>query len=1190
MKNRRYISRELKLGIYLPILFSLLFLSTARAQDYVITTAESWHVNQTLSTNVIVDAGGVLTIDAGVVIGFNYADVNSDTVGDLRLEVRNGGRVIINGTNTNPVIFQGTGSTPPVAAGNSKWWQGIKISGTGSCTFSNLSIKNADNALLLNSPASIGGVTIDGCYNGITIADTLSGTVEITAANITNATGGGIVVNNGTTIIRNSNVTGVPNNGIVINAPNVTIDWTTVTGCTGSGVYNTAAGTNVVIKNSSLSSNSKSGLFNLLGNVTVTNSAFNSNTFQGVVNSAGTLSISQSDVSNNAGRGILASGAGTTTIRNITDTANGNVGVEINPIRVLTDVLTPTGTADATMPTVSCLYSNLFSNSKTSTPANIQVSSLATSATPVADFTTNWWGVSTGIINLVSMVMPNSVNYINWRIAGTYSVGSSSVLSPTKSVTITYPMTNQNVLLGETMNVTWTSVGNIPFIIISDSNATTTVLSKYFVVPNTGSYSYIPNGATTDDHYLAVKSYSSDSTTVKSVVNPYTVITSAITINKPVSTDTVYGNRSTVVRWVAPSTVSKIAIVFSPGGAFTTDSTLVANNIDASLGNYTVNIPNSASGAAGAIRVVDVTTNYATGWSTKATSSNVVVIPAPPSSTWGYTATGSSMSVAVDTVTFLPYGASPAMPVENKDTYVGAFWNDGSGTLKPCGYARGIVTVTGVNQFRGLTVWGDDPTTSSVKEGPAEGDKVYFKVWRQAWGTSDSTVKVAKYNNGVTSTFVGDTTYATYNKDGLVTLDSLFFRRGSAQVSSDYDSVIYVYSNITSGRWFLFSSFVQPAGTPPTIVTITDSLRGIGSPTDSSLVLVKNGLGQVYWPQYGINQIDPPIGSGFDVRQAYYIKVQNATEDTIKVYGNRVDVSSTPIPLSTGWNYVAYLKNTPLNIATALSSISQYLVIVKDDSGKVYWPAYSINDIGTMKPGRGYLIKVTSASSLIYPTASSKSLAVNDAKNTTHYVVTANSDNSSTIAILAEALKDKAQVNDEIGVFNSNGVLVGSAVYNGANTAIVVWGLENGAKKGFGMKEGEAFTIKVWSKTTGKENTLSNVSFASGSGLYAANGLSVISKVEGLKSAIPTDFAVSQNYPNPFNPTTTINFALPADSKVKISVYNVLGQLVTDLVNADMKAGYHQVNFNAVGLASGIYFYQINAGKFSQTKKMNLLK
>lgn len=94
-------------------------------------------------------------------------------------------------------------------------------------------------------------------------------------------------------------------------------------------------------------------------------------------------------------------------------------------------------------------------------------------------------------------------------------------------------------------------------------------------------------------------------------------------------------------------------------------------------------------------------------------------------------------------------------------------------------------------------------------------------------------------------------------------------------------------------------------------------------------------------------------------------------------------------------------------------------------------------------------------------------------------------------------------------------------------------------------------------------------------------------EVEGIS---PSVFSLKQNYPNPFNPSTKISFTLPIESNVKISVYNLIGQKVAEVVNSKFEAGNHSVDFNAGNLSSGIYFYKIEAGSFTSMKKMQLMK
>jgi tetratricopeptide (TPR) repeat protein len=91
-------------------------------------------------------------------------------------------------------------------------------------------------------------------------------------------------------------------------------------------------------------------------------------------------------------------------------------------------------------------------------------------------------------------------------------------------------------------------------------------------------------------------------------------------------------------------------------------------------------------------------------------------------------------------------------------------------------------------------------------------------------------------------------------------------------------------------------------------------------------------------------------------------------------------------------------------------------------------------------------------------------------------------------------------------------------------------------------------------------------------------------------SGLPDKFALYKNFPNPFNPTTTIKYDLPEDVNVTITVYNNNGQKIKELVNGFKQAGSYQVIFNASGLASGIYFYKIQTGDFTNVKRMLLIK
>jgi len=96
--------------------------------------------------------------------------------------------------------------------------------------------------------------------------------------------------------------------------------------------------------------------------------------------------------------------------------------------------------------------------------------------------------------------------------------------------------------------------------------------------------------------------------------------------------------------------------------------------------------------------------------------------------------------------------------------------------------------------------------------------------------------------------------------------------------------------------------------------------------------------------------------------------------------------------------------------------------------------------------------------------------------------------------------------------------------------------------------------------------------------------------VNNNQNGIPEIYSLSQNYPNPFNPTTKIDFAIPKNGLVTLKVYDVLGQEVALLVNKDFQAGSYTFDYDASMLPSGVYFYKITSGDFTETKKMMLVK
>jgi hypothetical protein len=139
--------------------------------------------------------------------------------------------------------------------------------------------------------------------------------------------------------------------------------------------------------------------------------------------------------------------------------------------------------------------------------------------------------------------------------------------------------------------------------------------------------------------------------------------------------------------------------------------------------------------------------------------------------------------------------------------------------------------------------------------------------------------------------------------------------------------------------------------------------------------------------------------------------------------------------------------------------------------------------------------------------------------------------------------------------------------------------LAKGGYTGDAAWKGEILEFNIYNKALSAEEVL-----------FLFNKGASPTGVNENNSNTPDKFALYQNYPNPFNPTTTINFSLPKAGFTNIEVFDMVGRSVAILVNEELEAGYHTVNFNAANLTSGIYFYSLKVGDFSSVKKLILLK
>ena len=292
-------------------------------------------------------------------------------------------------------------------------------------------------------------------------------------------------------------------------------------------------------------------------------------------------------------------------------------------------------------------------------------------------------------------------------------------------------------------------------------------------------------------------------------------------------------------------------------------------------------------------------------------------------------------------------------------------------------------------------------------------------------------------------------------------------------------------------------------------------------------------------------------------------------------------VSHEPINASTGWNLIGGYEN-----------IVQASQITTTPPGLISGPIYTYSDqfqIATiLEPGRGYLIKLNGDGQINMPGGLAKEsedvveyfkedwgkITITDdlKRNYTLYLVDSDIDFSlyGLPPIPSEDLFDIR--------FGSGRIV--ENINNGIQTIVmrgIVYPIKVRVKNiSIILQDESGKTINAILKPD-EEIKITNESI---------DKLLVLSG----SSATPIKYSLEQNYPNPFNPSTKIKFSVQKESNVNLSIYNILGELVSTLVDEKMKEGYYEYEFNASKLASGVYIYRIKTEDFVETKKMVLMK
>ena len=413
-------------------------------------------------------------------------------------------------------------------------------------------------------------------------------------------------------------------------------------------------------------------------------------------------------------------------------------------------------------------------------------------------------------------------------------------------------------------------------------------------------------------------------------------------------------------------------------------------------------------------------------------------------------------------------------------------------------------------------------------------------------------------------------TFKAYNYEtGLIwdNVDYVYSFVANDIVGDDFNPIeVHALSTITqtipfAAGWNWFSVNVEADD-----MSLDNVLANLGE----SGSLIKNQSGYAtYYEGFGWYGLDV-----FDVTSMYMIEM--TADADLAFEGYPVDFLNTPIALAAGWSWIGYLPQASNGLDLALESIGANGGLIKSQTSyATYYEGFGWYGMDALNPGEGYMLQMLADATLVYgvPVGLAKATEVSDLYWTVDY--RAFEHNMTITAQIDEGTQLAAFVGDEVrGVTEATYFpLTDSYTAN-----LMAYG-----------EAGEELSFKLYK--SGAVVALSETITFTVNGIVGNDIEPVLFKTD----AVPTAFGLSQNYPNPFNPVTMIGYDIPSDSFVSISVYNIMGQKVANLVSGEVLAGYHQVqwdgtNLNGESVASGVYVYTINADGFTSVKKMLLMK
>jgi hypothetical protein len=507
-----------------------------------------------------------------------------------------------------------------------------------------------------------------------------------------------------------------------------------------------------------------------------------------------------------------------------------------------------------------------------------------------------------------------------------------------------------------------------------------------------------------------------------------------------------------------------------------------------------------------------------------------------PSPGWTFANTGIMHTILIPDTCLI---TMDGLPIGSGD-YIGVFYTD-NGTLECGGY------VVWNGQVTALTAWGDDAVTPE-KDGFEEGEDFTFVIWSSAtgilWDPQPQYMPLTVMPNQ------GE--FAVNGLSGLLSLVAT--------------SIDYQYINLPV-NWSYFSTYID---------LLEPNIADLMAPILPSVIIAKNSAGQSFWPQYSLNMIgNLVLGKGYQAKMS--------AAAVLECTGDAVVPENFPISLPASWSILGYLRQNQASISALLAPIVSDLIICKDSWGNTYWPQWNLNNIGNMKPGEGYLIKMASPAVYTYP-GNNQFLKLESYSiiYPTYFKHTLNSDGQMTVCIPDFAWLQSPDYGDEIAALDAKGRVVGSAVYQGGSIGLTIWQEDDMEHQSIGMISGERYQLVLWKSSENQVYKLKNMIYLEGTDVYETNATAVIAEVgiEQHQRALLAPLL----FPNPASERVMLTYELPEGGW--LNLYNQLGELI---LTQEIDAESSEMEFAVKNFPAGLYWIRVMNAQQSYTLPLEIV-